>query len=158
MLVAAAIAVPLLAALQYRWLTDLAAAQRMEWRQRQAEAVVRGATAINDDFSSFHAVIVEIARDAFDMTAIDRAATRWKSEARTMGPLALIYAHDARAHQWLPLAGSPPGGDDSRSFVRAQSTAALRSAPRGWCPMEDVHCRRCRSGSMGASPVLTRCW
>ena len=117
MLVVAAIAVPLLAALQYRWLSDLAAAQRIEWRQRQTDAVARGAAAINGDFSSFYAATVEIARATSDTAAIDRVASRWKSEATTLGPFALIYAHDARVHQWVPLAGSPGGGDD-RPIVR----------------------------------------
>jgi signal transduction histidine kinase len=113
MLIAAAIAVPLLAALQYRWLSDLAAAQHMEWRQRQAEAVTRGAAAINDDFSSFYAATVDIARVRSDMTAIDRAASRWKNEATMLGPVALIYAHDVRARGWVPLAGSPVVSTDS---------------------------------------------
>jgi len=117
MLVAAAIAVPLLATLQYRWLSDLAAAQRMEWRQRQTDAVARGAAAINGDFSSFYTATVEIARAMPETAAIDRVASRWKNEATTLGPFALIYAHDARVHQWVPLAGSPGGGDD-RPIVR----------------------------------------
>lgn len=117
MLVAAAIAVPLLAALQYRWLSDLAAAQRMEWGQQQAEAVARAAAAINGDVSSFYAATVEIARASPDTAAIDRVATRWKNEATALGRFALIYAHDLRTHQWIPLAGSPGGGDD-RPIVR----------------------------------------
>ena len=121
MLVAAAIAVPLLAALQYRWLSDLAAAQHMAWRQRQAEAVARGAAAINDDLSSFYAATVEIARATSDTAAIDRVASRWKNEATTLGPFALIYAYDPRVHQWVPLAGSPGGGDD-RPSVRQSAT------------------------------------
>jgi len=112
MLVAAAIAVPLLAALQYRWLSDLAAAQRMESHQKRTEAVARGAAAINEDFSSFYTATVAVARATPDTTAIDRVARRWKNEAPTLGPFALIYAHDARVHQWVPLAGSPGGGDD----------------------------------------------
>jgi signal transduction histidine kinase len=112
MLVAAAIAVPLLATLQYRWLSDLAAAQRMEWRQRQTDAVARGAAAINGDVSSLYAAIVEIARATSSTAAIDRVASRWKNAATTLGPFARIYAHDARVHQWVPLAGSPGGGDD----------------------------------------------
>src|SRR5215510_9140489 len=70
MLVIAAIAVPLLAALQYRWLSDLATAQHMEWRQRQAEAVARGAAAINGDLSAFYSATVEIARASSDTAAI----------------------------------------------------------------------------------------
>jgi len=112
LLAAAAIAVPLLAALQYRWLSDLAAAQHMAWRQRQAEAVARGAAAINDDFSSFYAATVEIGRATSDRAALDRVASRWKNEATTLAPFALIYAHDSVVHQWIPLAGSPVGGDD----------------------------------------------
>jgi signal transduction histidine kinase len=121
MLVAAAVAVPLLAALQYRWLSDLAAAQRMEWRQRQAEAAADGAAAINGDFSSFYAATVEIARATSDTAAIDQVARRWKNEATALGPFALIYAHDLRAHQWVPLAGSPGGGND-RSIVHPSAT------------------------------------
>jgi signal transduction histidine kinase len=136
MLVAAAIAVPLLAALQYRWLSDLAAAQHMAWRQRQAEAVARGAAAINDDFSSFYAATVEIARAPLDSrgslgagtsdtAALDRVASRWKNEATTLGRFARIYAHDPRVRQWVPLAGSPDGGDDRPIVPRSAIDSGL---------------------------------
>jgi signal transduction histidine kinase len=135
-LVAAAIAVPLLAALQYRWLSDLAAAQRMESHQRQAEAVARGAAAINGELSTFYAAILEGARTQPEIAAIDRAVSAWRDTATTLGPFALIYARDPRASRWVPLARSPAIGDDS-SIGRLGSSGDGAPFSASWLPSDE---------------------
>jgi signal transduction histidine kinase len=135
MLVAAAIALPLLAALQYRWLSDLADAQRMESHQKHVEAVARGAAAINSDVSTFYTAIVEGAPGHADHTAIDRAVSAWKHDATTLGPFALIYARDARSRRWVPLGGSP-ALDDDRSIARLGSGGNGIPLSASWLPSE----------------------
>jgi hypothetical protein len=48
--------------LQYRWLSDLAAAQRIELRQRWADAVARSAAAIDEDLATFYAARFGVGR------------------------------------------------------------------------------------------------
>lgn len=112
MLVAAAIAVPLLAALQYRWLSDLADAQRMALRQRWMDAVAGSAAAINDDLATFYAAALDVGRVQPDVTAISRALGAWKTAAPTLGPYARVHLHDGRSGRWVAIAPTPDINDD----------------------------------------------
>jgi len=113
MLVAAAIAVPLLAALQYRWLSDLADAQRMAVRQRWADAVARSGAAINDDLATFYAAALDVGRGQPDVSTISRALSAWKGAATTLGPYARTHLHDGRSGRWVAIAATSVVNDDT---------------------------------------------
>jgi signal transduction histidine kinase len=105
-LVAAAIAVPLSATLQYRWVSELGAAQRTEQRQSWVEAVVRSATAINKDLSAFYASVLMFGQVQPDVARFERALKTWREGAITLGPLARAYIHERRTGRWLAVTGA----------------------------------------------------
>jgi signal transduction histidine kinase len=109
-LAAAAIALPLLATLQYRWLSDLGAAQRTELRQSWAEAVARSASAVNRDLSMFYAAVLDIGQIHTDVAGIERALMGWRDTAITLGALARAYVHERATGRWIGLSGAPPLG------------------------------------------------
>jgi signal transduction histidine kinase len=132
MLVAAAIAVPLLAALQYRWLSDLAAAQRMELRQRWADAVARSAAAIDDDLAAFYADVLGIARTQPDIDTFTRAVGAWTDAATTLGPLARPYLHESRSGRWVALGATSDIDHDTPPVDRSVGFGMPLSA--SWLP------------------------
>lgn len=132
MLVAAAIAVPLLAALQYRWLSDLAAAQQMELRERWAHAVSHGAATINDDLAAFYADVLGVARSQPDIGTFTRTVSAWKDAATTLGALARPYVHESQTGRWVAVVGSPDINNDTPPADQRVSLGAPFSA--SWLP------------------------
>jgi signal transduction histidine kinase len=104
--VAAAIAVPLLATLQYRWLSDLGAARRSELRQSWAEAVARGAGAVNRELSGFYASALGAGQRDTDVGGVARALEGWRGGASMLGPLARVSLRERATARWRALPGA----------------------------------------------------
>jgi signal transduction histidine kinase len=106
-LVAAAIALPLLAVLQYRWLSELGAAQGAERRQSWAEAAARSASAVNQDLSAFYATVVDVGQIKPDQARLEGALEAWREGAATLGPFARAYLHERATARWVAVSGGP---------------------------------------------------
>src|SRR5919198_3997842 len=106
-LLAAAVAVPLLGGLQYRWLSDLGAAQRAELHQNWEDAVARSAAAINTDVSAFYAAMLDMPRGEPDVQRIADAVMAWRRGATTLGAFAHAYVHDSGAGKWVAVHDGP---------------------------------------------------
>jgi signal transduction histidine kinase len=110
LLVTAAIAVPLLAVFQYRWLSEFGAAQRGELQQRWIEAVNRGAGAVNSDVSTFHAAVVEIGQQQPDLVSLETTVRAWRERATTLGGVTGVYVHDRATGRWVDVGRVPRSG------------------------------------------------
>ena len=102
-LTAAAIAVPLLASLQYGWLSELDDAQQQQLRRRWDDAVARSAAAVNHDLSTFYAAIVTVAQGPSDTAALEAAVDAWRQGADTLRMFAHAYAHERATARWIAL-------------------------------------------------------
>ena len=111
----AAVAVPLLTVLQYRWLSDLGAAQRRERQQTWADAVVRSAAAVNGDLSTFYAAVLESGQAQPGAAALEAAIAAWRERSTTLGAVARAYLHRRDDRRWVAATGAP-GSIDGRAF------------------------------------------
>jgi signal transduction histidine kinase len=117
-IVVAAVAMPLLAMLQYRWLSELAAAQRADLQRGWQAAVDRSAAAINTDVSTFYAAVV-VASQEQAANAIAEAIAMWRRTATTLGPFAKTYMHDRARARWVAVEG---GGDEPSTIANVLTT------------------------------------
>src|SRR5262245_18879418 len=101
LLLAAAIAVALLAALQFRWLSELAVAQREVARRSRQALADRRATAVNDDFAALYAGVLEASRSGRE--SIASAVATWRGRAVFGELFGSVYGYQQSTARWIQL-------------------------------------------------------